>query len=276
MSSDIKFSVSMCVYGKDNPQWFDDALDSVVRQTVKPSEIVLVVDGPIPDSINDVIRKYEQYEHFRPIYLERNVGHGEARRIGLENCSNELVALMDADDICVPSRFEQQLTRFSAEPTVDVVGGDIAEFVGDKSNTVAKRVVCQHHDEIRRDLQSRCPMNQMTVMFRKPKADESGGYMDWYCNEDYYLWVRMMQNGAVFANTGTTLVNVRVGADMYNRRGGVRYFRSEARLQRYMLDEGLIGFGRYCINIMKRLIVQVLLPNSARGYIFRKFARKDA
>ena len=49
------FSVAMCVYGKDNPDWFDKALCSVIDQTVQPDEIVLVVDGPIPDSIQNVI-----------------------------------------------------------------------------------------------------------------------------------------------------------------------------------------------------------------------------
>ena len=46
------------------------------------------------------------------IYLKVNQGHGAAHRIGLENCSNELVAIMDSDDICVSSRFEKQLSAF--------------------------------------------------------------------------------------------------------------------------------------------------------------------
>ena len=52
------FSVAMAVYGKDNAQWFNAALDSIINQTVKPDEIVLVVDGPVPQSIQDVIEKY--------------------------------------------------------------------------------------------------------------------------------------------------------------------------------------------------------------------------
>ena len=44
---DTKFSVSMCVYIKDTPEWFTTAVESVLNQTVKPSEVVLVVDGPV-------------------------------------------------------------------------------------------------------------------------------------------------------------------------------------------------------------------------------------
>ena len=118
-------------------------------------------------------------------------------------------------------------------------------------------------------------MNQMTVMFRKAAVDGAGGYVDWYCDEDYYLWLRMMLAGAKFANLPETLVNVRVGKEMYRRRGGMRYFKSEAKLQKWMLDNKIIGFGTYAVNVAKRLIVQVLMPNRIRSWVFQKFARKS-
>ena len=119
-------------------------------------------------------------------------------------------------------------------------------------------------------------MNQVTVMFKKKAAQDVGGYIDWYCDEDYYLWLRMAQNGCKMANTGTVLVNVRVGKEMYNRRGGIKYFRSEAKLQKYMLKSKIIGFGTYFMNVTKRFIVQVMLPNKLRGWVFKKFARENA
>ena len=51
----LKFSVSMCVYGGDNPEWFKAAVDSILNQTVKPNEIVLVVDGPVPPELDIII-----------------------------------------------------------------------------------------------------------------------------------------------------------------------------------------------------------------------------
>ena len=99
-----KFSVSICVYGGDNPAYFDIAMQSIFNQTLKPDEVVLVVDGPVGDDINNVISKYQNV-NLKLIRLEKNVGHGDARRIGLENCTYDLVALMDADDISVETRF---------------------------------------------------------------------------------------------------------------------------------------------------------------------------
>lgn len=270
-----QFSVSMCVYGKDNPQWFRQAVDSVLNQTVRPTELVLVVDGPIQEELNRVVADYEKRPEFRVIRLPENVGHGNARRIGLENCSYELVALMDADDISTPDRFEKQLKKFRENPELSVVGGNITEFLDRPDNIVGARVVETTDAAIKADLRKRCPMNQMSVMFKKIYVQQAGGYMDWYCNEDYYLWIRMVQNKMQFANTEEYLVNVRVGQEMYQRRGGWKYFASEAKLQKYMLDNRVIGFGTFLINMAKRLVIQVLLPNRIRSWVFQKFARKQ-
>lgn len=270
----IKFSVAMCVYGGDNAEYFSQAVDSISNQTYLPDEVVLVVDGPLPESLDEIICKYESKPLFHVIRFKENQGHGNARRAGLAACKNDLVALMDADDVSLPNRFEEQIKYFAHEK-IDVVGGNISEFIGDESNIVAYRKVPLTDSEIKEYMKKRCPLNQVTVMFKKAIYEKAGGYIDWYCDEDYYLWLRMMQNGAIFANTGSVLVNVRVGADMYRRRGGMKYFKSEAKLQKYMLDNRIIGFTTYFINVCKRLIVQVLMPNSIRGWLFKKFARNS-
>jgi len=265
----------MCVYGKDDPEWFDAAVSSILNQTVQPTEVVLVVDGPVPPALDAVITKYEKTDLFRVIRLEKNTGHGNARRVGLENCSHELVALMDADDISVPDRFEKQLSVFSADGEVSVVGGPISEFVDSVKEPVGYRIVPRTDGEIKEYLKKRCPMNQVTVMFRKSKIMDVGGYIDWYCNEDYYLWIRLYLAGARFANIPDVLVHVRVGADMYMRRGGWKYFCSEFKLQNYMLANRVMKPGTYIVNVLKRFVVQVFLPNKLRGFIFKKFARDD-
>ena len=270
------FSVAMCVYGGDNSEWFDLALNSVINQTVKPSEVVIVVDGPIPKSIQMVIEKYKEIceggIHLNVIYLEVNSGHGNARRICVDNCSTEIIALMDADDISLSDRFERELSIL-IETKADVIGGNIAEFIGNESNIVAYRCVPEKDSDIKEYLKKRCPFNQVSVMLRKKKYVEAGGYIDWYCDEDYYLWIRMLLSGAVFANTGTTLVCVRVGKEMYQRRGGKKYFKSEAKLQRFMLKKGIITVPRYLVNIGERFILQVMMPNKIRGWVFQRFAR---
>lgn len=272
---DTKFSVSMCVYGKDNPEWFQTAVKSILSQTRKPDEVILVVDGPVPQELDNIISRFEQNSIFKVIRLPENKGHGEARRVGLSHCTNELVALMDADDISAEDRFEKQLALFESDPELTVVGGNITEFVGSPDNIVEARIVKSDDASIKEDMKRRCPMNQVTVMFKKSRVDSVGGYIDWYCEEDTYLWLRLFLDGAKFANLPDYLVNVRIGKEMYQRRGGTKYFLSEAKLQKYMLDNKVIGVDRFLVNVGERLVVQVLLPNKVRSWVFKKFARKS-
>jgi len=264
------------VYGGDNPAHFEIAVESILHQTVKPSEVVLVVDGPVPARLDEIISSYEQNPVFKVIRLPENQGHGEARRVGLMNCSHEIVALMDADDVSVSNRFEKQLEVLCADETLSIVGGNIAEFIDSTDNIVGYRTVPQTDAEIKQYLKKRCPMNQVTVMFRKEDVNAVGGYLDWYCDEDYYLWIRMHLAGMRFANIEEVLVNVRVGREAYQRRGGWKYFKSEAKLQKYMLQNRVIELPTYLVNVVERLIVQILLPNRLRSWVFQTFARNQS
>lgn len=244
------FSIITSVYKNDSPDFVRISLDSMlVNQSVKPSEIVLVRDGQVPPALDGLLTEYESRypEVFNIIRLEQNGGLGNALKLGVENAKYELIARMDSDDICLPGRFEKQLNYMESHPEVDIVGGQMTEFIGDSSNIVGKRIVPLENDVILEFMKSRCALNHVTVMFRKDAVLKSGNYQDWFWNEDYYLWVRMWLNGCKFGNLDSVLVNVRSGADQYARRGGMRYFKSEKGIQKYMLDNHLInGGGVFC------------------------------
>ncbi len=267
-----KYSVLMSLYKKEKPEYLRLAIDSMLNQTVKPDEIVLVEDGPLTDELYAVLDEYG--DKLTRVRNEKNLGLGLALNVGLRACRNELVARMDTDDISKPERCEEQLRYFEQHQETDIVGGDIAEFIGDESNIVGKRVVPQSNEEIREYMKKRCALNHVSVMYKKSSVQTAGGYQDWFWNEDYYLWIRMWLNGAVFGNTGTVLVDVRTGKEMYQRRGGEKYFSSEKGLQDYMLEHKMINRTTYLENVAKRFIVQKMLPNSVRGWVFRTFARK--
>ena len=162
-----QFSVSMCVYAKDNPEWFRQAVESILHQTMPPSEVVLVVDGPVPEALNRAVKSYEALPNFRVIRLPFNQGHGIARQIGLEACKYDLVAFMDADDISIPNRFEKQIRMFRGDPLLSAVGGNITEFVEIPTKIVGYRIVPEESEDIARYLEKRCPLNHVTVMLRK-------------------------------------------------------------------------------------------------------------
>lgn len=269
------FSVCMSVYRNDNADDFLTAIRSINNQSVQPKEIVLVVDGPIPEAVeNAICMSKDEIPIMKVIRLEKNMGHATARQTGLDAATNNLIAVMDSDDIAVSNRFEKQLEVFKQHPEVSVVGGIINEFIESPDNVVGTRLVPEKDEDIKSYLRSRCPMNLVTVMLKKDDVMKVGGYLDWYCEEDYYLWIRLAQNGYKFYNIQDNLVNVRVGEEMYQRRGGWKYFKSEAKLQRYMLKHNVISLPKFIYNVLLRFIVQVMMPNSVRGWVFRTFARK--
>ena len=273
----------MCVYGGDNPEYFNVAFNSIINQSLPPTEIVLTIDGPISQEMESVIQnKRNQLQKlpivFKVIRNKDNLGHGKARELCIQNCTNQLIALMDSDDISVYDRFKKQIVFFQNNTNISVVGGFITEFTSASDadnilNVTGKRIVPLNDADIKQYMKKRCPLNQMTVMFKKQDIEEVGGYLDWFCNEDYYLWIRLAKAGKLFANISDTLVNVRVGADMYQRRGGIKYFRSEFGIQNLMYKSKMIGLSRFVINVSERFIVQLLMPNKIRGIFFQKLAR---
>lgn len=270
-----KFSVAMSVYKNDNSIDFVDAVLSIFNQTYPPNEIILVIDGPVPDMMLKTIENLsEKTGIMKVIPLPKNMGHAIARQTGLEAANNDLCAVMDADDLSVPNRFEKQLKAFEEHPEVSVVGGLINEFIHTTDNVVGTRIVPEKDSDIKEYLKSRCPMNLVTVMLKKSDVMKVGGYQDWYCEEDYYLWIRLALGGYIFYNIQENLVNVRVGEEMYQRRGGKKYFKSEARLQKYMLNHKLISLSKYAYNVLIRWIVQVAMPNKMRSWVFQTFARR--
>lgn len=275
----MKFSVCMCVYDKDNTQYFKEALESILNQKLVPNEIVLVADGPINQELKNIINQFKEQSllldiGFKVVYLPINKGHGEARRISIEHAQYEIIALADADDLNDYNRFFKQMEIFKRNPSVSVVGSQIMEIEHDTKKPISKKEVPVGDKEIKKYLKTRCPFNQMSVMFKKKDVLAAGNYIDFYHNEDYYLWIRMYLNGCIFYNHPDTLVLARVNPEFYNRRGGFKYFLSEYKIQKIMLKHSIISFPRFGFNVMVRFVIQVLLSESLRGFIFKTFFRK--
>ncbi len=266
----------MSVYRNDRPEWVREAVESVsIRQTVQPAEVLIVVDGPVGDELANELRVLQkEIPTIRIEWCKENRGLGVALQYGTERVSHELVARMDSDDIAVPNRFELQLDTFEKDNKLSIVGGQISEFIDTPDNIVGVRQCPTGNAELRAYMKVRCGFNHMTVMFKKSEVLRVGNYQPWHYNEDYYLWIRMVLVGCKIANLQETLVNVRVGKEMYARRGGWKYFKSEEGIQRYMWQKGMISLPRYLLNTFIRFGVQVMLPNSVRGWMFRNLFRK--
>ena len=268
------FSVLMSIYVKERPEYLRQALDSVFNQTVAPDEVVIVEDGPLTQELYSVLDEYAlRFPQFKRVPLATNGGLGNALNEGLKHCSNELVARMDTDDISVPNRFEKQLRVFETFPQVEIVSSWIDEFVDSPDHIISTRKVPQYPYEIIKYGQTRCPINHPVVMFKKSSVLFAGNYLPFPLFEDYYLWVRLLMNGAKFYNIQESLLRFRTSSDMYKRRGGLSHAITEVRFQNHIRKLGFISLRRFTYNITIRFIARII-PNGCRMFIYRTMLRK--
>ncbi len=270
-----KFSVSMCVYGKDNAEHFREALSSVYNQTRRPDEVVLVVDGPVPDGIDKVIEEFQRNEGMCVYRLPENMGHGVARREGFSHCQYDYIAIADADDINAENRFELQMAALEGDSEISAISSAVTHFIGSADNIINAEYVPLEDSDIKKAMKTGCPINQPAVILKKSDVEKAGGYLDWYHAEDYYLWIRMMLCGAKFKNLGECLVNMRTSREQMLRRGGRRYFKSIKRLYRLMLKKKIISVPTYLYNVLGRFAVQVLMPPKMRLAVRKIIQQRD-
>lgn len=268
------YSVLMSVYGKDEAHYLRLAMESMWDQTVPPKELVLVCDGPLSKELDDVISDMRELHNDSLVVcrLKENCGLGNALNHGLCFCSNDLVARMDADDISRPDRCERQLSVFMDNPSLSIVSGTVQEFHDRTEWIDAERCLPETNQEIIEFAKSRNPFNHPCVMYRKSSVDASGGYQDFYLLEDYYLWIRMIQNGVTGYNLQEPLLWMRAGSELYKRRGGQKYALSQVKLFRYMWESGFVSYREYVVASISRLVLS-LVPNGIRKLTYQLLAR---
>ena len=177
-----KYSVLMSVYYKENPEWFDYSIKSMINQTIKCDEFVLVEDGPLTKELDDVVNKYQKKYPgiFNIIKIEKNGGLGPALKLGIENCKNEFIARMDSDDFSIPNRIEKQFEIFEANPELGLVGSNVEEFEGTIENVNCHVILPEKQKDIYKFSKKRCPFRHPTLLYKKSSVLKAGNYRKFY------------------------------------------------------------------------------------------------
>lgn len=270
------YSVLMSVYYKEHPDYLRQSMQSIYDQTVPTDDFVLVCDGPLTPELDAVISSMQQQfgSRLHVCRLLKNGGLGKAVNFGIGQCKNDLVARMDSDDVSRPDRCQRQLAIFQNHPEYSLVSGIVEEFSDTITNVSVRRIVPEHQDDIITFAKKRNPFNHPCIMYKKSDVEAAGGYQDFYLLEDYYLWIRMLQNGFIGYNLQEPLLWMRAGNDMYKRRGGWKYVQSQHNLFKYMAQTGFITGRQYQVQSVVRLIGAVV-PNWLRAFLFKKILRSS-
>lgn len=273
---ETKYSVLMSIYKKEKPEYFVQSIESMVNQTIMPDEIVIVKDGELTDSLEEVIDKYiDKYpELFNIVTLRDNVGLGRALDEGLKHCKNELVARMDTDDISLPERCELQIMQFNENPELCIVGTMIDEFYDEPDNIVSSRVVPTTNDDIYKFMKRRSPFNHPTVMYKKSEVIRCGGYGKMRRKQDLDLFSRMINNGCIAENINQSLLLFRSNEDNFKRRKSWSYCKSYIDVQFEIWKRGHCSFNDLSFVILGQLVM-FLAPMGLLKKISNKYLRNN-
>ena len=255
-----KFSILMSVYQKDKPEYFRDAMESVLNQTVRPDEIVLVKDGPVNEELEKIINEYEQKTNslLKIVSFKENKGLGAALAEGIKKCSFDIVARMDADDLSSPQRFEKQLKFLKDNPSIDVVSCFAAAFDENVEKPLFVRRGPLLHEQIAKQFRFRFCMNHPASMFRKNAVLKAGNYPAMARLQDYHLWARMILKGAKMATIGQVLYYHRWEKQLLKRRSGFKRASLQIKLQKELLKIGFINKPQFLRNVLIRSIATIL------------------
>ena len=259
----------MSVYEKEQAAYLNECLKSLVCQSLPPSEIILVEDGPIPADLINIIEKYSLILPIKIVRIEKNGGLAAALNVGLKHCTNELIARMDTDDVSLPYRFERQVKYMSSHPHIDVSSAWIEERDERMANVLFVKKLPLEHDEILKFSKKRNPISHPVSIFKKSAVMSVGGYPDIF-PEDYALWSIMLVNKFRFSNIQETLLYMRTGPDFMRRRG-FNFFKGEVRLLNYQKSTGFLSWYEFFISLLIKVVLR-LSPLKFREFLY-KFAR---
>ena len=281
VSSVPDFSVLMSVYAKENPAYLDQALESnLLQQTVRPSELVLVKDGPLTPELDAVVDRWVQRAEnldcppIQVVELAQNVGLAEALNAGLQACTYELVARADSDDLSEPTRFARLIPAL-VQGGYTVLGSAMLEV--NESNTAVEstREAIVDSERLLSAMDSRNPIYHPSVAFVKSAVQQLGGYEFVPGAEDWWLWMRLRDAGYRLGNIPEALVRYRVGAGAYTKRGGVDAWLQDVAIQRRLYTGHGISKLQWAQNMAVRSVYR-FVPERARRSAFRALSSLTA
>ena len=277
MSKLSPYSVLTSVYLKDQASFVEESISSMLAQTHKPDEILVLQDGPVNSNTNKTLRDLEKKHSkiIRIVRYEKNRGLGPVLADGVKLARNDFIARMDADDIADINRCKSQVEFLEEHQDIAAVGTNVTEFIDEISNIRAKRVMPESADEIFAYSRTRNPIAHPSVMYNKQAVISAGNYRSMPLCEDYDLWVRMLRSGSKFHNLQQNLVYMRISDDFYARRGGIKYVTGIIKFKASLLKIGHMSLADFLKSASGTLIIG-LAPNQIRTALYVRALRSQS
>ena len=223
----MSISVLMSIYYKENPDFFQHAMESIWdNQILKPDEIILVEDGKLTAELYEKLDIWQNKlgSILKRIPLTENQGLTKALNIGIKHCSGDFIARMDSDDISLPSRFFKQNAYLKNHPETAVIGSYIKEIDEDGNYTNIRTYPITNREACRYICKA-TPLAHPSTMIRKTIFDKGIKYNESYTTtQDLALWFDTLKAGFQIANIPEILFLFRITQQTFSRRNKSKAF----------------------------------------------------
>lgn len=203
-------SVVMSCYNEQKDE-ISKAIESILNQTYKEFELIIVLDNPKNEALKNILIKYKQEDsRVKLIFNSENKGLAASLNIAIREAKGELIARMDADDISMNNRLEKELSFFNEDSKLCLVSSNMLimdenEKIYDKSKI--KNMKMKKLKE--RILIQNCIVHP-SVMFKKSVFDKLNGYRLFPASQDYDLWLRFVSKDLLIRIIPEPLIKYRV------------------------------------------------------------------
>ncbi|WP_304206749.1 glycosyltransferase [Fusobacterium perfoetens] len=269
----MNYSVLMAVYKKEEPEYLKKSIESILNQTYKTNDFVIIKDGELTEELEEVLKDYiQRYKEIHMYGYKKNKGLGYALNYGIDKCRNDLIARMDSDDISLPDRCEKQIKEFANDKTLDIIGTSMYEFseCEDKIETI--KYMPLEKEEIKKYSRKRNPFNHPTVMYKKSTVKELGGYPIGIRGEDFALFSSFVFKNKNVKNIREPLLKYRSNKKMFDRRNSLTDMNA---VMKVVIGNYKLGY----INLSDLLIViffqclGLIIPKKIGYIVYKKFFR---
>ena len=195
MDKDI---VSIIIATKNGGRFLPRAIASIEKQTEKNVEVIIVSDGSTDDTVSIAQELAKTRPFIKVIPLEKNVGPGLARNVGIKEATGKYIAILDDDDEWInEGKLKTQIKFLDEHPEYVLVGASETDFVDEDKKLLFIHRVKTNDAAIRSRILISDQFVTSSVMFRKDVFEKVGGFPPMYLAEDYDLWLRLTKEGKV-------------------------------------------------------------------------------
>jgi len=267
----INETITVIMSVRNNAGTVGLAIDSLLNQTYDDFKVI-VIDDASTDTTSDILNEFERNnENITVIRNNESRGLADNLNTMLNMAETRWVARMDGDDICYPTRFEKQMDFLTNNPDIDILG-TAAHIIDENGRKNGVFKWPSRHENIKKSIWCN-PMIHPSIIMKRQKIIDIGGYPPYPRRQDYALWFKAIKTGLQFHNLPEHLIQYRIVKKHY-KKDNLKQLLRQARIG-WLGYASVGGYNPLHYGIMAWPVVRSFLPISLQAKLQKYLRRYD-